>query len=127
MKTRNGFVSNSSSSSFIVALQEEPKLTIGDTSIPISKLVSTRVLNASGSVDDFVDEMNGEFCCIEPENGESLLDAVAVDIPWIKDAVELHNKGYKIIRFDIDYSDETGSSLVNLIIKHSKGVELSSY
>lgn len=116
MKVRNGFVSNSSSASFVVAVKQDEKCpTCGRTDVDFLDLVETLGRNA-----DYEDtELKGR-------GAQAIWDRWEKDIlPFCGDEektkfehifgimVEAEQKGYKVGEVEISYRDQSTETLMN--------------
>ena len=124
MKTRNGFVSNSSSSSFIVATKSKPMLSMNGKEIPVDAIVPDgQIVNKGMSRDQFLKYLNHEYCYID-EGDENFEQALFDDVSFAEKAVKYHDMGYNIMCYWIDYNDETGVKLIENMIKYGLVIKI---
>lgn len=112
MKYRAGFVSNSSSSSFIITNRGEPTVTINDTSVRVSSLVSCTPTKISTI------EALQKYICEEHDwipEVDRTPEKMAVhcqDTSWYDDAQAAIADGKQVYTYWIDDYDETAGSLL---------------
>lgn len=115
MKFRSGYVSNSSSSSFIVALEGMPSLSLGgEKSIKLTDIVRNSHEWTKETRDEYIEYVWDCYVCYIDE-GETKESMCREECGWFEDGLEALDEGKTVYHFDIDYNDETASHIINLL------------
>lgn len=114
MKFRNGYVSNSSSSSFIVSLGTMPELSLGDKSVPLNKFVPMR--NFWGDKESLIEAVWDNYVCYT-EDGNTKEEMCVLEVGWFETALKELESGKTIFEFSMDYNDETAYNIMRMLDK----------
>lgn len=113
MKYRSGFVSNSSSSSFIIACDKEPALGIQDLSVPLSQLTesSVVVISTLEELQKYICE-DHDYLPKEDRTPEKMAEHCE-DTYWYEEAKQAIEDGHKLYRYWVDNCDQTAMNIMN--------------
>lgn len=115
MKFRSGYVSNSSSSSFIVALEGIPSLSLGGPkSIKLTDIIRTSHEWTKETRDLYIHHVWDWYVCYI-DDGETKESMCREECGWFEDGLKALDEGKTVYHFDVDYNDETASRIINLL------------
>lgn len=104
MKYRSGFVSNSSSSSFIIFANSAPAISANGKEIPLSHLAN--LSNIWKDKAAFVNSVWNNSIGYT-NDGMTKEEMVCYEYGWAEDAVKAIDEGKQVYEFSCDYNDES--------------------
>lgn len=113
MKYRAGFVSNSSSSSFIIVSENEPTISIQDLTVSIATLMDSepRVIKTLEELQTYICEDHDWIP--KEERIPEKMDAHCQNTYWYDEAKDAIEEGQQLYRYWVEQSDQTAMNIMN--------------